>query len=292
MALKDLFSWKAFQERRAETFEVERWYRLNPNAGLAIIGGEISGNLIALDFDKASYFDLFKQECDKRGYALLLQKVINGYLEKSPKGYHLLFRSDTAIDGNLKMAVEPVFDQDGKPVMVNGKVQKIDTLIETRGEGGYVIVAPSAGRVHPSGQPYTLLSGGFDQIKTLTASEIEALLNVARSFDKMPKVATDTVKRAKPAFKAPQSGEAAGRPGDDFNRRADWNDILLPLGWVAVAGITLKVVRWTTGAARVNRTAFRLLPGVTRMAGAFTSGVAVPNFRSGKLIQSLRSIPS
>ena len=60
-------------------------------------------------------------------------------------------------------------------------------LIETRGEGGFIIVAPSGGPVHPSGRPYVLRSGGFDTIATITPEERSDLFALARSFDQMPR---------------------------------------------------------------------------------------------------------
>lgn len=104
---------------------------------------------------------------------------------------------------------------------------KVKVLIETRGEGGYVVVAPSHGRVHPTGKPYTLLRGGFNTIVTITSEERRALWELARTFDQMPP-GQDGDARKNPAS-AP-----GGRPGDDFNVRADWRDILQPHGWTLV----------------------------------------------------------
>ena len=105
-------------------------------------------------------------------------------------------------------------------------------LIETRGEGGYTIVAPSNGLVHPSGKPYVLRSGGVDTIATITSQERAALFTLARTFDAMPPKAQQKRTIHKPP---------GGRPGDDFAARSIWPDILEPAGWTPVyerGGIT------------------------------------------------------
>ena len=48
---------------------------------------------------------------------------------------------------------------------------RIKVLAETRGEGGFVVLAPSGGRTHPSGKPWQVVSGGPDTIATVTVEE-------------------------------------------------------------------------------------------------------------------------
>lgn len=59
-------------------------------------------------------------------------------------------------------------------------------------------------------------------------SDYELLINLAKSFDEMPEPAEAT--RGAAAF-APGDQD---RPGDDFNRRGTWEDVLGPHGWRAV----------------------------------------------------------
>jgi hypothetical protein len=68
---------------------------------------------------------------------------------------------------------------------------KVKTLIETRGQGGFIILAPSHGPIHPSGQPYVLLQDGFETIATITPEERRSLFELARTFDQMPKPQAD-----------------------------------------------------------------------------------------------------
>src|SRR6266540_1116946 len=99
-------------------------------------------------------------------------------------------------------------------------------LVE-RTEGGYVVCAPSAGKVHPSGRPYQLLQGGFSAIARISASERAELFRLAQTFDRMPQPQWDAA-----GGQRDQVGrEPGGRPGDDLERRVPWAKILAPHGW-------------------------------------------------------------
>ena len=54
-----------------------------------------------------------------------------------------------------------------------------ELLIETRGKGGFMVVAPSHGTVHPTGKPYVMVQGGPATIATVTAAELETLHDLA-----------------------------------------------------------------------------------------------------------------
>jgi hypothetical protein len=97
-------------------------------------------------------------------------------------------------------------------------------LIETRGNGGFAVLAPSRGKAHPTGRPDRLLRGGVESIATISPEERETLFDLARSFDEMPR------KRG-PVIEPSDEGDWLTRPGDDFNARANWRAILEPDGW-------------------------------------------------------------
>ena len=80
--------------------------------------------------------------------------------------------------------------------------------------------------MHPTGKPYTRLSGNFDTIPSYTEDEREALIELARSFDQMP--------RRKHAPAKAKAKADTDRPGDDFNRRTSWAELLSPHGWTHV----------------------------------------------------------
>jgi hypothetical protein len=209
--------WRLYQQRLASTRKIEHWFSREAR-GLALVTGSISGGLEALDFDSRSMYEAWSERLQQQGFESLQDRLTRGYLEASPQGMHLLYRS-SSVERNQKLASVPI---DGP--------QRFRVLIETRGEGGLVVVAPSGGRVHPSGTPYVLLEGGMSTIATITAEERQVLFSVARSFDQTPP--EYALKGVPPCARAAQvRGE---RPGDCYNRRASWAEVLEPHGWRAL----------------------------------------------------------
>jgi putative DNA primase/helicase len=205
--------WGRYQRIRPTPRQIETWYGCNTGVGL--VCGGISDNLECLEFDEPVVYDSYKDLATAAGLGDLVGRIERGYLEQSPSGgIHWLYKCDE-IAGNCKLARRS-----------NG-ISTVKVLIETRGEGGYIIIAPSYGNVHPSGKPYMLLGGGVNSIVTLTPDERQALWELARTFDLMPKL------RAKegPLLIPTNPGH---RPGDHFSNLAAWEDVLLPHGWVKV----------------------------------------------------------
>jgi putative DNA primase/helicase len=85
-----------------------------------------------------------------------------------------------------------------------------------------VVVAPSGGKVHPTGKPYMLLAGGITTIPRLTAEERQFLFSVAHSFDQttLRHVLSDVRQQVRTALAQRE------RPGDRYNRRASWAEML------------------------------------------------------------------
>jgi hypothetical protein len=217
-----LAEWKVYQRCRASRSELDHWFRL-PGPGIAMITGEVSGNLEALDFDCGAVYEawLSKVHCDRRIHDLY-ERIAWGYLEATPAGgRHLLYRC-SEIAGNQKLARKPV--EGG---------QKYKTLIETRGESGLIIVAPSRGSVHPSGKPYMLLRGGPATITTITPAQRSLLFSLARTFDQVTSPAPLSSGPAS-LVKAYRYVGSTARPGDLYNRLASWEEVLSPHGWELV----------------------------------------------------------
>ena len=216
---RPLGSWKRYQDQPATKAELERWYGVR--TGVGFVCGAVSGGLELLELDSDFYAE-FKATAEGVGLGPLLERIEGGYLERSPGGgWHLLYFC-SEIRGNTKLARRPgPADEQGRP--------SVEVLIETRGEGGYVVVAPSNGRVHPSGGRYELLRGGPATIATITDAERDQLWGLARSFDRMPS------ERVAPEPKASPKRESQGaRPGDDFNARVNWESVLSSHGWKAL----------------------------------------------------------
>jgi putative DNA primase/helicase len=220
-----LKKWKKFQSRPADECTIRLWFGKRVAPGIAIVLGKVSGNAELLDVDDYDHeiWSKFKQQVFEA-----IPKLVDAPLVETPHGgRHLLYRVATPPPGNLKLAQRP----DPQPDNPHGH----KTLIETRGEGGYALTIGSPPQCHPSGNSYKLISGSFDHIPMLTDEEHLRLHELARAFDQMPPI-TGELEAHVPAIDGPradgQPGRAAGtRPGDDFNRRTSWRELLERHGW-------------------------------------------------------------
>ena len=217
----DADHWKERISRRPNWEHIANDYRNGTRTGLGIVCGSVSGGIEVLDFDDREKYAAFCECAKSAGLGDLVERIEAGYKENTPNGVHLMYRC-SATRGNLKLARRPKTDDE--KTHPNDKVK---CLIETRGNGGYAILAPSHGSIHPSGKPYTLIRGGFESIVTITPDERAELHRIARTFDEMPPPLASS--------KPPKSkGNVELRPGDDYNDRAMWTEILEPHGWVSV----------------------------------------------------------
>lgn len=94
--------------------------------------------------------------------------------------------------------------------------------LEVLSTGKQVVVPPS---IHPSGQAYRWLTP-LTTIPLLLRA-IHAAVEEALSAAMQTAITTGRLVQGLPAG-------TGTRPGDDFNRRADWASILQPHGWVPV----------------------------------------------------------
>lgn len=131
---KAAIKWEPFQKRRMSTGEARQHF--TNGRQVALVGGAVSGNLECLDFDQPDLFQPFLDTVESvnpalRGKLTVWQHTPSG-------GYHILLRCSGQVGGNQKLAMSARYkDDQGKP--------RQDVLIETRGEGGYFLVAPSKG---------------------------------------------------------------------------------------------------------------------------------------------------
>ncbi|MFF5291826.1 phage/plasmid primase, P4 family [Paractinoplanes globisporus] len=224
-------SWRRYQSERATREQVREWFSGAP-PGLAVLCGGVSGGLEMLELEgRAVAEGLARQLVElvsAAGLDELWQRIaVDGYAERTPSGgVHLIYRvQGAAVGRNLKLARRPASEAE----LAEAPNDTIKVLAETRGEGGYTIVAPSHGTVHESGRPWTALGGAAPaRIPTITAAERTALFSLVRSMDAVespaPQQVASSPKRASPDMS----------PGDDFEQRTDWASILQPAGWVLV----------------------------------------------------------
>ena len=214
-----LSSWKEFQDRHPNQDELLAWFNNDQVQGLGVITGPISGNLLMIEFEGRAVeqkLHLRAAEAIKSaGFEELWQSVVDGYTETTPSGgIHFLVKVDgPAIDGNTKLASKP--GEDG------------GCLIETRAAGGFSICAPSGGTAHPSGKLWSMIAGSIETIPTITTHEMNELFRILATFDEMPKPEITKQELIKREFNP-------ALPGDDYNQRTTWEEILEPIGWKKV----------------------------------------------------------
>jgi hypothetical protein len=200
-------SWKEFQGRLPTEQEVDSWFRASDDA-VCVICGKVSGNLECIDFD--NHGELFGKWAEALPQELYDHLVV----ERTPSGgFHVSYRCADEICGNIKLAVGM---RDGKRT----------TLIETRGEGGLILCAPSQG--------YVLCRNDYAHLPTLTADERETLLKAAWALNEVREDEPQTAS-APPLSSASSAAPAvtgfAVRPGDDYNARGDFRALLTRHGW-------------------------------------------------------------
>jgi putative DNA primase/helicase len=212
-------TWKCYQTAPPTAEQFDTWYA-EERDGLAALMGRISGNAETLEFDDRATYERYVELARAGGLGEVVARIRGGYEEATPgDGIHWPYRC-AEIAGNTTLARRPTPTPDDP--------HKRKALIQTRGEGGYLVLAPSRGRVHPSGKPYRLLSGGFSTIAAITPEERAALWALARTLDEIPR------ERHEDRPPGPRQPVAGDRPGDDFNARARWGDVLTAHGWVRV----------------------------------------------------------
>ncbi|MGH3381347.1 MAG: phage/plasmid primase, P4 family [Actinoallomurus sp.] len=234
--------WKKHQAERPGREQVEAWFAGEDYDGFGIITGAVSGGVEMLEFEGRAiaegYLQRFTAALGEHGMQELGERIAGGYGERTPSGgLHLLVRTDGEPRPNTKLACRPAREDeltdDEKAIRARkpGKVFA-RTLIETRGEGGFVVVAPSTGRTHETGKAWAKVAGSPATIAVITEDERDALFAIASLLDEMPVTAPPPPPTPGMAFSG--NHDDVLRPGDDYNERADWADILTPHGWTHV----------------------------------------------------------
>lgn len=198
--------WTDDQHHPMDETEIPRRFRNGCNLG--IVCGAGSGNLECLDFDNASLFQPLLDTLEAVNPSL--RQKLTVWQETPSGGYHLLYRCSAPVGSNAVLA-------HGR----NGKA-----AIETRGQGGQFLVAPSRATSKQDGKqrPY-ILHGTLQAVPTITAEDVALLHNIASSFDESGHQEQKRLPRN-------QGGTISGdRPGDRYNHVTDWNELLVRYGW-------------------------------------------------------------
>jgi hypothetical protein len=233
--------WLPYKVSRSTPDEHDRWFGDGRRTGIGVVYGAVSGGVELLEFEGRAIEEGILDEVTDimvaSGLGDVWDAITTGWVDQSPSG-GLHFRARVIgedVRGNTKLASRVAREDEYTPeeqqkLREKPNAQIIRVLIETRGEGGYGVVAPSHGAVHATGRPYLRVQGSPGNVPDVPAEYMDAVREVCRMVDSLPK--SETPKSA-PRETRPVA-EGGLRPGDDFNVRAEWSDILGPHGWTFV----------------------------------------------------------
>jgi replicative DNA helicase len=207
--------WKPYQSQRIKEDEVEALFNGSNVKGLGIVCGAISGNLEVIDVDTkhdttGSLWDNLRGLIEDNLPELYKRLVI---AQTRSGGYHIYYKCSSIAGNNPKLA----------------RAVNRESLIETRGEGGYVIAPPTP--------KYNYIQGEPGIIPTITPEERDILFNISKSFNELqeeerPKVNTT------PSTTYNSTGLS---PFEDYNERGDLVALLESKGWRVVSQSGQKV---------------------------------------------------
>lgn len=180
--------------------------------GVGMFTGHASGDMIVLDFDTKYDItgDLFERWKAQLPESLLERFVIAG---SRSGGKHVYFRCPGSTTKNIKLANRHTTYQERD----KNPNELVKVLIETRGNGGIIVCAPTPG--------YTWLQGDQTSIPTITPEEELLLLDTCRGFNEViievrPKMVGTDYKLTSDLS-----------PSEDYDNKADVNGLLMSHGW-------------------------------------------------------------
>jgi hypothetical protein len=159
--------WKVYQSGLPQTDELHAWFE-GEHHGIAVVAGRVSGGLEVIDVEGCDLFEQWRERVEAQRPGLVGRLT----LVRTPRpGVHAYYRC-AEVEGSKKLA----------------QTKTRETLIESKGEGGYVLAPGSPGPCHPSGRTYEHWGGpALTAIPVVTAEERAVLLDTARSFDQSKK---------------------------------------------------------------------------------------------------------
>lgn len=206
-------TWDPYQINPPTRDEVRRWLEAGIVA-IAVVGGRVSGGLEILDFDIPGYYERWLELAGELADGLPTQRTGGG-------GVQVGWRCDEPSE-NQKLAWHP--DETAH----SGR----EIAIETRGEGGYAVIAPS---LHPSGNYYELIQGRFSDIPHIDMAVRDFLLLCARQLCQAPKTRQELERGEQPPKRerTPYVGESVI---DAYNHAHGIEDALTKYGYTRLNG--------------------------------------------------------
>lgn len=204
-------SWLDYQ-RRIATLEIVHgvwrpWFPPGEERAIAVVAGAVSGGLLVIDFDGEGFFERWRAVVTLPA-GVFVQRTGGG-------GYQVWLRCRRP-GRNDKLAWRVELDTQGQPARDERGRARRTIAIETRGEGGYAIVAPS---LHPSGRRYETLIGDPCALPVQDDVTVATLLAAARGLDETPPEETrrpPTSRTRESTYRPQLNGE--GSVIDQFNQ--------------------------------------------------------------------------
>lgn len=187
-------AWKQYQHRPPKKGE------LSFTNGCALICGAVSGNVEVIDIDAKNdptlvqrFDEAIQNFCPDVLVEdnVVIQRTVSG-------GLHIVYKCEV-IEGNQKLAKNK-----------NGVV-----LIETRGEGGYIVIDPTPG--------YAVVSGALESIPKISTEERTRLLDACKSLNEY----------YQPVYHPKNNPMETDddSPGSVYNKNGKLESLIEPLGW-------------------------------------------------------------
>ena len=229
--------------------ESEVKHSLENCEAVGLVCGSLSGNLEVIDVDckydlTGNLFENLKKAIHNADPNLLVKLVVQKTISG---GFHILYRCEK-IEGNLKLAnrhttkeekdktynetyknelKKSTDDTKAKEVAQKAsKNDKVRVLLETRGEGGYIMCFPSAG--------YEMIYGDFYSISEISVEERETLHSISRQFNQVLAEA--------PPVKSHTKTKEGLSSFEDYNQNGDVCTLLQNHGWRIVGTKGAKTV--------------------------------------------------
>lgn len=192
-------TWEPFTQYIADDETLNKWFGNGCHANIAVVAGMVSGGLCNIDFDEARFYPTWKQNVKDLANGLVVQRT--------GKGFHVMFRCPDPGE-NRKLAY--VIDD----TQATGR----RVAIETRGNGGYFLIAPS---IHSSGKRYEIVEGDITNIPLISQAQANALLQAAIDLDEAPY----TKQQLEAQARREESAQPKARPPDSDSAIHAYNQI-------------------------------------------------------------------
>ena len=221
---RPIANWAEYQTKAPTSGQLKIWYMNGATTSLGIITGKVSGNLEVIDFDDMDMYKKAVAWLRDDPQAAAIMDMITKVEEQTPNGMHWYYRIHNNCYPNTKL------------VQTRQADGSLKCTIETRGEGGYIVAAPT---ILGQDKKYLLTRGqNHSEIVTITSTQRNTLMNRIKMLSDVAEV-----QKQQPSeiFVAPEG--LTSRPGDAFEQQKSWEEILSPHGWT-IFHVQGEITQW------------------------------------------------